>query len=434
MNIISCFCEKENPRDDDYINYDIITFCNDLLIDTLPQDLIDLIFKFIIDYLTDRTASYGSKFLKNNYNCAFKHMVGLCDATMKEHNYNNPRCSIENSVNYLIKGIPDCEHSPQDRTMICDLVHITSDVVFPDDEYHYLQLIPLDFLIESNNVLAHYYALLKYPLSSDDLANIFRRWFTSTMIICSSHYTSSYTGSTIKYYRCPYPFSRIGHSQHEISNIILTELLKTMYDKYNINALYNVVEELIEEKIDPLPIIEHFQLPPPILEKIIKFSRVGIVSDIMKWQIYIDDSIILNNLNDLTTVDIKHIVKDKRLDLSVKLVNIILHKYPTLLPDIIINNHATIDIICERKQYISEECWQYISAEYNIPKDKINMLYKYLDWKTLISHNPNHKFSAKRDKKEIIDNYMSEKFMLDIEDGLDDEILNKLGTDFGIEY
>lgn len=357
MDISHCSCDGKFMSNDIYINHDIITLANDLMIEILPQDIVDLIFKFIIDYLANCTASYNnkSKLLKNEHSCIYNHMIGFYSMIGTVNIHNLYSCSPNDSIkenNFDTKKIP------------------------------------LDILIESNNVVAHHYALEKYPLKTVDIINIFKRWFTGTMKICKlSIGINRFSRPYISY---PHPFPIIYPSQYNLRDIILPCLLRYIYDKYNINILYDVIIELAEEKIDILPIITHFQLPPPIINKIIRLLP-DIVEYILEYQKYIDNSIIIINIKKIPLTFIKEHIMNKRIILDDELSNILIQEYPELLSWFINNDYADINTIYNHKQNISTECWKYISKTYIIPDNKINTLYKYLDWKIFADHNLNYR-------------------------------------------
>ncbi len=370
MDISHCSC-SEFICDDIYINHDIMLYCNDLLIEILPQDIINYIFKFIIDYLANHTVSYNnkSKLLKNEHSCIYNHMAGLY-STIDIVDIRNLYC-----------------RSPNDSIKEND----------PD-----IKKIPLNILIESNNVIAHHYALEKYPLKLNDIINIFKRWFTNNMEICKISSGTDLRGQP--YISYPHPFPISYHSSN-LCDIVLSCLLKYIYNKYNINILYDAIIELAEEKIDISSIVIYFQLPPSVINKIIWLCP-DTTDYILKYQKYINNSIITTNIKRIPLYFIKKYVNARKIILDVESSNIIIQEYPEFLSWVINNDYADINTICNHKQNISTECWKYISKTYIIPDNKINTLCNYLNWKIFTIHNNmNYRPSNTDSVEKIMEDY-----------------------------
>ena len=354
MDIDFCNCIEDISSEYSYINCDIVRLCNDILIDELPRDIINTIFSFIVEYLSYNTASYPNKFFKLNYNCIYKHIIGVCDTTASEyydHNYKSFECS---SLRYLINGIPICSHEYETnrnyynkKYLDCALCLKNLDNcggIFPDNE----SLIPSSILIDSNNLLAHHYVLHKYELDDNDLVDMFKKWFINKQFICfKTDLRSGFNYGKIY----PYPFKDYSMDQ------IITGLMADIYNKFNdINKLYDVIEELADGKIDMTIITTYLQLPPPILKKIISLSSVKIIENIIKHQQYINKSIISSNLDKLSIELVIFIIDNKELNLDIELLNKILSKYPTTLSNMILNNYFTMDMIHEHKNNITKDC------------------------------------------------------------------------------
>jgi len=238
--------------------------------------------------------------------------------------------------------------------------------VSPVNEYD----VPKKILIQSNNILAHYIAMIYYTLTDEEVVGLFNSWHGEDIL--------EYCGS---------PFSMV------LLNILLPDinstnsksymlklLLNTMYSTQNINPLYKIIEEMDIRILDNT-IAEEFQIPPFLMEKLINICDINVVA---KHQLYLDKSLITDHFDKLTEESLNAIIYHTH-SMDDKLIDRVLKKYPKLIHSIIVNKLATIDLICSNVENISPDDWKFISTNYSIPDAKMLLLSKFLDWKLFIS-------------------------------------------------
>ena len=228
MDINICHCVDEINYDSSncYIPFNIDSFIKEFL-HGFPDEIIDIIISYIDDYLRTNTASYLTQ------GCIYKHIAGLYISIISEYAYpyHHP------ALSYLINGIPKCKHIQKyNKNLWC---HYCTSKIFPDKKI----LIPNDKLIDSNNLLAHYYVLCSYEVSDDDLAYMINIWFTQKIFVCKY---SKHSSSSLGLY--PDFNSKIctkWFKDKDMVNLMWNKIQKTFS---NYKKFYNVIERLAEEK------------------------------------------------------------------------------------------------------------------------------------------------------------------------------------------
>ena len=201
--------------------------------------------------------------------------------------------------------------------------------------------VPKAKLLESNNILAHFIALIHYTLTDKEIIYLFNTWRQNELEYCILPMSIIWLETLI-------PDFKKKHDGAE--NYVLDFLYKTMYNTQNITPLYNIIEHMELKTVDS-SIIKQFQIPPFLMEKLIDMIDVN---DVATHQLYIDKKIIMDNFSQFTEESLTLII-DHMASSDEKVLNKIIKHYPQLLSNIICANLATISHICTNKTAISKK-------------------------------------------------------------------------------
>ncbi len=373
MKITQCCKEdKSYTSFNSFMPHDIITSTEDILkIEIVSQDLIHLIFSFIIDYLLNETVSYkNANFMKSFLGrnaCECSHVKSFFSLMIKI-----PRIDTFDGYCYPPNSVCSIKQLKEH-----DITTIKNNCMSKDA------------LINSDHILYNHIALCVHRLEKVELNDMFKKWYQHEVKVCDSQSSlfSSMYHSAPDYYGKDKVITTLWWVETTTATTATANryddmfrcLLSAIYKYQNIKYLYDtIMHDTFKNENFMLLVLQMFNLPPHVIKYVVKNSSdVDIVNHVVKHQIYVDEKIIRDGFDSLTRESLELIIS--RADIY-GLDSEILERYPDLLENIIYSNNASMDVIYDNRDSISEKCWTYISEFYDIPKDMIEQLSEFLDW------------------------------------------------------